>query len=76
MSDPTPLPHLVATLADGKHPPSQVVSSGSSDDDGLGAGAIVGIVIGAVVGLLLIGGIIFMVMKNGKNVNPKEHSPA
>ena len=76
MSDPTPLPHLVATLADGKHPPSQVVSSSSSDDDGLGAGAIVGIVIGAVVGLLLIGGIIFMVMKNGKNVNPKEHSPA
>ena len=48
----------------------------TDSDDGLSTGAIIGIAVGAVVGLLLIGGIIFMVMKNGKNVNPKEHSPA
>ena len=52
------------------------MSVASSDDDGLSTGAMVGIAVGAVVGLLLIGGIIFMVMKSGKNVNPKEHSPA
>merc|ERR1740115_32189 len=57
-------------------PTVAVVSVASSDDDGLSTGAMVGIVVGAVVGLLLIGGIIFMVMKSGKNVNPKEHSPA
>merc|ERR1719424_539148 len=45
------------------------------DDDGLSTGAVVGIAVGAVVGLLLIGGIAFKVM-SGKNVNPKEHSPA
>merc|ERR1740130_136856 len=56
--------------------PTVTVASSSSDDDGLSTGAMVGIAVGAVVGLLLIGGIIFMVMKSGKNVNPKEHSPA
>merc|ERR1719157_328311 len=45
------------------------------DDDGLSTGAVVGISVGAVVGLVLIGGIAFKVM-SGKNVNPKEHSPA
>ena len=45
------------------------------DDDGLSTGAVVGIAVGAVVGLVLIGGIAFKVM-SGKNVNPKEHSPA
>ena len=49
--------------------------SSSSDDDGLPTGAVVGIIVGAVVGLLLIGGIGYKVM-SGKNVNPKEHSPA
>merc|ERR1740117_130064 len=48
----------------------------TDSDDGLSTGAMVGIAVGAVVGLLLIGGVIFMVMKSGKNVNPKEHSPA
>jgi len=47
----------------------------SSEDDGLSAGAIAGIAIGVVAGLLLVGGIIFMLVKN-KNVSPKEHSPA
>ena len=51
------------------------MSVASSDDDGLSTGAVVGIAVGAVVGLLLIGGIAFKVM-SGKNVNPKEHSPA
>jgi len=41
------------------------------DDDGLSGGAIAGIIIGAVVGLLCIGGIIFFAMKSGKNVDPK-----
>ena len=35
------------------------------------AGAIAGIAIGAVVGLLCIGAIIFFAMKSGKNVDPK-----
>ena len=72
MSDPSPLPHLVA-LAVRKRPPSQVVSVASSDDDGLSTGAVVGIAVGALVGLLLIGGIAFKVMSS-KNVTPKEHS--
>jgi len=46
-------------------------SSSSDDDDGLSGGAIAGIIIGAVVGLLCIGGIIFFAMKSGKNVDPK-----
>ena len=72
-SDPAPAAHLVSTLADCKHPPSQVGASSSSsdDDDGLSGGAIAGIIIGAVVGLLCIGVIIFFAMKSGKNVDPK-----
>jgi len=56
-------------------PTVAVVKSSSSSDDGLSTGAVVGIAVGAVVGLVLIGGIAFKVM-SGKNVNPKEHSPA
>merc|ERR1719483_1143960 len=56
-------------------PTVAVVSVASSDDDGLSTGAVVGIAVGALVGLLLIGGIAFKVMSS-KNVNPKEHSPA
>ena len=54
---------------------SSLPSGPKDDDDGLPAGAVVGIAVGAVVGLLLIGGIGYKVM-SGKNVNPKEHSPA
>jgi hypothetical protein len=53
--------------------PTVAVVSSSSDDDGLPTGAVVGIAVGAVVGLLLIGGIAFKVMSS-KNVTPKEHS--
>merc|ERR1719426_629564 len=46
-------------------------AAAADDDDGLSGGAIAGIIIGAVVGLLCIGGIIFFAMKSGKNVDPK-----
>merc|ERR1719460_536968 len=52
-------------------PTVAVVAEKKDDDDGLSGGAIAGIIIGAVVGLLCIGGIIFFAMKSGKNVDPK-----
>merc|ERR1719405_300680 len=50
---------------------SETAAEKKDDDDGLSGGAIAGIIIGAVVGLLCIGGIIFFAMKSGKNVDPK-----
>ena len=47
------------------------MADADDDDDGLSGGAIAGIIIGAVVGLLCIGAIIFFAMKSGKNVDPK-----
>jgi len=57
----------VPTITVGSAPPP----SPPADDDGLSGGAIAGIAIGAIVGLLCIGGIIFFAMKSGKNVGPK-----
>jgi len=57
----------VPTITVGSAPPP----SPPADDDGLSGGAIAGIAIGAIVGLLCIGGIIFFAMKSGKNVDPK-----
>ena len=42
--------------------------SASSSDDGLSTGALIGIIVGAVVGLLLIGGGAFMMMQKKKTV--------
>jgi hypothetical protein len=50
---------------------SETAAAADDDDDGLSGGAIAGIAIGAVVGLLCIGAIIFFAMKSGKNVDPK-----
>merc|ERR1719311_1189069 len=51
--------------------PTVAVVADDDDGDGLSGGAIAGIAIGAIVGLLCIGGIIFFAMKSGKNVDPK-----
>jgi Notch-like protein len=71
LADPTKASAALGVTVTEVMPVTVGSDTADDDDDGLSGGAIAGIIIGAVVGLLCIGGIIFFAMKSGKNVDPK-----